>query len=307
MLRKILILVFFILGLFPGFLNAQNKKIEIVTTLFATYDFVKQIAKDNVNVSLLIPPGVESHTFELKPQDIIRINKADIFVYTGKFMEPWVEDILKGITNKNLVVIDVSQGVELISGETHDEAGEHGQGHGGKDPHIWLDLANDQIIVNSIAKALIDKDSKNKTFYLINAKDYNAKLADLDLRFKQTITSAKYKTIVYAGHFVFGYFAKRYGLTNISPYEGFSPNAEPSAKAIATLVNKLKTSGMKYVYYEELIDPKVARMISLETGAKLELLHGAHNVSKDELSKGVTFIAIMEDNLKKLKVGLECQ
>jgi zinc transport system substrate-binding protein len=96
-------------------------------------------------------------------------------------------------------------------------------------------------------------------------------------------------------------------LEHDSPYEGFSPNAEPSPKAIAELIKKLKGSGIKYIYYEELLDPKVARTISQETGAKLELLHGAHNVSKDELKSGVTYISIMEDNLKKLKVGLECR
>jgi len=308
-------------------------KIEVVTTLFPTYDFARQIGKDNVNVSLLLPPGVESHTFEPKPQDIVRINKADVFVYTGKFMEPWVEDLLKGISNKNLVVVDASNGIELMADEDHDEEredrtedGEHHEGegehheeenhhegdhehhhHGGKDPHIWVDLANDQVMVNTIAQAFAEKDPANSVIYLNNAKEYNAKLAALDKRFKETLSTAKHKTIIYAGHFAFGYFAKRYGLEHVSPYDGFSPNAEPSPKAIAELINKIKGSGMKYIYYEELLDPKVARVISQETGAKLELLHGAHNVSKDELNSGVTFIDIMEGNLKKLKIGLECQ
>ena len=284
-------------------------------------------------MSLLLPPGVESHTFEPKPQDIVRINKADVFVYTGKFMEPWVEDLLKGISNKNLVVVDASNGIELMADEDHDEEredrtedGEHHEGegehheeenhhegdhehhhHGGKDPHIWVDLANDQVMVNTIAQAFAEKDPANSVIYLNNAKEYNAKLAALDKRFKETLSTAKHKTIIYAGHFAFGYFAKRYGLEHVSPYDGFSPNAEPSPKAIAELINKIKGSGMKYIYYEELLDPKVARVISQETGAKLELLHGAHNVSKDELNSGVTFIDIMEGNLKKLKIGLECQ
>ena len=113
--------------------------------------------------------------------------------------------------------------------------------------------------------------------------------------------------IIYGGHFAFGYFAKRYGLTHESPYPGFSPNAEPSPKAIAELISKMRASGQKYIYYEELIEPKVARIIAEETGATLELLHGAHNVSKKELKSGITFLDIMEDNLQKLKVGLECQ
>jgi zinc transport system substrate-binding protein len=332
MFRKI-IGIFFIslLGVVCAMAQDSSRKVEIVTTLFPTYDFTRQIGKDKVNVSLLLPPGVESHTFEPKPQDVVRINKADVFIYTGKYMEPWAEDILKGVSNKNLVVVDASNGIELMdedvkdsehyegAGSPHEKKAEHrekayrggehdhGQHHGGKDPHIWVDLVNDQIMVDTIAKALAEKDPAHGAFYLNNAKVYNAKLADLDKRFKETFSTTKHKTIIYAGHFAFGYFAKRYGLEHVSPYDGFSPNAEPSPKAIAELINKIKASGMKDIYYEELLDPKVARVISQETGAKLELLHGAHNVSKDELNSGITFIKIMEDNLEKLKVGLECQ
>ena len=312
-------LLILLLGCFSAFAQESKGKLEIVTTLFPTYDFAKQIGKDKINVSLLLPPGVESHTFEPKPQDVVRINKADVFIYTGKYMEPWAEDLLKGVSNKDLAVVDSSLGIELMVEDDHEEEEddyekdhpqdhEHGHHHhGGKDPHIWVHLANDQIMVDAIAKALAKKDPANGVFYLNNAKEYNVKLADLDKRFKETLSTAKHKTIIYAGHFAFGYFAKRYGLGHVSPYDGFSPNAEPSPKAIAELINKIKGSGIKYIYYEELLDPKVARTISQETGAKLELLHGAHNVSKDELSRGVTFLDIMEDNLKKLKIGLECQ
>jgi zinc transport system substrate-binding protein len=301
-------LLIVLLSCFNVFAQESTKKLEVVTTLFPTYDFAQKVGKDTINVSLLLPPGLESHTFEPKPQDVVRINKADIFIYTGKYMEPWVEDLLKGVSNKNLLVVDASTGIELISEGHHDEdEGDHDDHHGGKDPHIWLDLANAQIMVDTIAKALVEKDPANSAFYLNNAKEYKSKLADLDRRFQETLSTAKHKKIIYGGHFAFGYFAKRYGLEHDSPYDGFSPNAQPSPKAIAGLINQLKQSGIKYIYYEELLDPKVARTISQETGAKLELLHGAHNVSKDELRRGVTFLDIMEDNLKKLKVGLECQ
>jgi len=310
MLKKFLrVLLILLLGYCNVLAQEGKGKLEIVTTLFPTYDFTRQIGKDKVNVSLLLPPGVEAHTFEPKPQDVVRINKADVFIYTGRYMEPWVEDMLQGVSNKKIAVVDASLGVQLMSTGDHDEEEEdhEGEHHGGKDPHIWVDFGNAQIMVDTIAKALTEKDPVNDAFYLHNAKEYKMKLADLDRRFKETLSTAKHKTIIYGGHFAFGYFAKRYGLEHDSPYDGFSPNAEPSPKAIASLIEKLKKSGIKYIYYEELLDPKVARTISQETGAKLELLHGAHNVSKDELAKGVTFIDIMEDNLKKLRVGLECQ
>jgi len=332
MFKKVMAVFLFVFLLAEGLLMAQSdqgkRKIEVVATLFPTYDFAKQIGKDRINVTLLLPPGVEPHAFEPRPADIVRISKADVFIYTGKYMEPWVEDMLKGISNKNLLVVDASKGIALMSEEEHDEDVEHGEEkhhdeeetkhekyhkeshshyHDNNDPHIWLDLANDQIIVDTITEAFIKVDQVNKDFYLKNTNEYKNKLSDLDKRFKETFVTAKHKTIIYGGHFAFGYFTKRYGLEHISPYAGFSPNAEPTPKAITELIEKLKASGTKYVYYEELLDPKVARVIASETGARLELLHGAHNVSKEELERGVTFIIIMESNLRKLKIGLECK
>ncbi|MCM8823306.1 MAG: zinc ABC transporter substrate-binding protein [Candidatus Omnitrophica bacterium] len=286
-------------------------QIKVITTLFPTYDFVRQIGKDKVDVSLFLPPGVEPHTFEPKPKDILKLNRADIFIYTGKYMEPWVEDLLKSISNKNLLVIDASYGIELISSEEedvhHEDEHINHHYHSEVDPHIWLDLENAQIMVDNIATALVKKDPVNREFYLNNAQDYKLKLIELDNLFKDIFSQAKHRTIIYAGHFAFGYFAKRYGLKHISPYQGFSPNAEPSPKAIGELIKFIKGSGQKYIYYEELIEPKVAKILSQETGVKLELLHAAHNVSRSELNRGVTFIEIMKANLEKLKVGLECQ
>jgi len=322
--RLVCALFIFFTGFSLVFAQDGKGKLDAAATLFPTYDFARQIGKDKVNVFLLLPPGVEAHTFEPKPQDMSRINKADVFIYTGKYMEPWVEDLLKGVSNKNLVVVDSSAGIELMAEDDHDEEEGHEEGghnedgiheqeehghhhHGGKDPHIWLDLGNAGLMVDNIAAAFAGKDPVNKDFYLANAREYKLKLEDLDRRFREAFATAKHKTIIYGGHFAFGYFARRYGLQYDSPYEGFSSNAEPGPKAIAQLIDKLKASGIKYIYYEELLDPKVARTVSQETGAKMELLHGAHNVSRDELQKGATFIDIMEGNLEKLKVGLECR
>ncbi|HOV15284.1 MAG TPA: zinc ABC transporter substrate-binding protein, partial [Spirochaetota bacterium] len=135
-------------------------------------------------------------------------------------------------------------------------------------------------------------------------KVYNEKLDILDKKYKETIDKCEIKTIMYGGHFAFGYMAKRYGLKHISPYEGFSSNAEPSPQKIAELIEKIKDNNIEYLFFEELLEPKVANTISKVTGVKLEMLHAAHNISKDELSKNITFIDIMESNLIKLKKGL---
>lgn len=207
---------------------ATAQKIHVITTLFPLYDFAKNIGQDKVDVVLLLPPGVEPHGFEPKPDDIVRINKADLFIYTGPFMEPWAADILKGLDNKNLVVVDSSKDISFMEekGERpHEHKKEHGHSHEKKhqhddemDPHIWLDLANAQKMVEHILEGLVKKDPTHKELYSKNAEQYKSKLNDLDQKFKEALSRCKTKVFVHAGHFAFGYLAKRYGLQYVSAY-----------------------------------------------------------------------------------------
>jgi zinc transport system substrate-binding protein len=293
-----------------AFLSAQEvaplTKIKIVTTIFPLYDFAREVGGRFVEVSLVLPPGVEPHAFEPTPGDISRINEADIFIFSSRVMEPWVQRLLPGITNQNLQIIDASRGDQLLARWKVSELGETWE-QGNKDPHFWLDFSIDMMVVDSIAEALIERDSAHKKDYLTNAEAYKAKLTALDQSYRVGLKDCATQTIVLGGHVAFGYLTRRYGLQSTSPYTGFSPNAEPSPKAVADVITAMKETGANRVYYEELVTPKVANVIADETGAKATLLHAAHNVSADELAGGVTFISIMEDNLKKLREGLQCQ
>jgi zinc transport system substrate-binding protein len=298
--------------------GGSEARLKVVTTLFPLYDFARSIGRDQVDVSLLLPPGVEAHSFEPRPSDIVKISGAALFVYTGKFMEPWVDQVLKGVTNPNLKIVDASVGIQLITGESeahevqaghkdgadHEGAG-HGHSHAGVDPHIWLDLSNAQKMVDTVARGLIEVDSAHRDFYLRNAAEYKKRLAALDERFMRELSHCAKREIVHGGHFTFGYLARRYNLKYIAAL-GFTPDSQPSPRQLAALVNQIRDHGLKYVFYEELIEPRVAETLSRETGATLLLLHGAHNVSKQELERGVTFLSIMEQDLTNLKVGLEC-
>jgi zinc transport system substrate-binding protein len=303
-------IIFIVIGLMVFFIlknqsdNSKNvtsghKKLQIVTTLFPLYDFVKNIGQDNVDVTLLLPPGVDAHSFEPRPGDVILINQADIFVYTGKFMELWADDIVKSITNKNLLVVNASNGITLIPAVSNDS----NEQNSSIDPHIWLDFDNAGIIVNSIAKALSEKDPANSPKYEKNATGYLQQLKDLDNEYKSDISLCSSKEIIYAGHYAFGYLVKRYGLKYFAA-QGVSPDSEPTAVDLINLVNHIKKDNIKYIFYEELTSPKIAQALSDETGAKLLLLNAGHNISRDQLRQGITFITIMKNNLTNLKIGL---
>jgi len=292
--------------------KTDSQKITVVTTLFPLYDFAKNIGQDKVEVSLLLPPGVEAHTFEPKPSDITKINNADIFVYTGEFMEPWAHDIIEG-ADKKVKVVDASANIEMMKeeheheeeAEHHEAEEEHGHEHGGVDPHIWLDFDNAKIMAENIAKTLSEIDPQNAEYYKNNLKSYQGKLSDLDNSYKNSLTSCQSKTIVYGGHYAFGYMGKRYGLAYESAY-GISPDSEPSARDLAGLISQIRTKKIAYVFFEELVSPKVAETLAKETGAGLLLLNPAHNLTKDEFEKNESFLSIMEKNLSNLKIGLNC-
>lgn len=275
-----------------------QKRLRVVTTLFPLYDFSKNIAKEKAEVSLLLPLGIEAHSFEPKLRDIINIRKADIFIYTGKYMEPWVEDILEGIDDKNLLIIDASKNIFPATRQKNNY---------NIDPHIWLDFLFAQKIVDEILKGFVKKDPANINYYLKNAEDYKIQLKNLDAEYKESLSTCKKDFLIHGGHFAFGYLVKRYNLKYLSAYRGFSPDAEPTPQNLIELIEKMKTHKIKYVFYEESINPKIAKIIAKDTGAKLLKLHGAHNISEDEFKSGVTFISLMKKNLDNLRIGLECK
>ena len=312
-------LLFFLLVLFPTLLlqscqknekvtGAQNT-LKVVTTLFPLYDFARNVGQQRAEVSLLLPPGVEPHAFEPRPADMKRIHGSDLFIFTGKYMEPWVDALLKGVDAKNLSVVDTSNDITLIQGRhTHEEVDHaHTETLVSPDPHVWLDFSNAMKMVDSIAAAYMARDPQNAGFYRTNAEEYKKKLEELDRKYKDTLAQCRSRVIIHAGHFAFGYLTRRYNVKYVSAFRGFAPDAEPTPKRLIELAENVKKYSVRHIYYEELITPKVAEAISQETGCGLLMLHGAHNITREETVGGVTFLHVMEKNLENLKVGLQCR
>ncbi|MFA5986267.1 MAG: metal ABC transporter substrate-binding protein [Parcubacteria group bacterium] len=310
MKQKIFIAIIVILALIAVvFLLKSNQKkespsarISVVTTLFPLYDFAKNVGGDHVDVSLLLPPGVEAHSFEPTPSDIITINRSDVFVYTGAFMEPWVEDVIAGMQNDTVTIVNTSAHIALIN-ENEDHGDE--SSHSGIDPHVWLDFDNAQKMVDAITDALAQKDPTHAGDYRTNAVQYKETLAQLDHTYATTLAQCRRRDIVYGGHYAFGYMSKKYDLRYEAAY-GISPNAEPSAQDLAQLVEQIKKNGITTIFYEDLLNPKIAETLARETNTKLLALTPAGNISKEDYQTGTTFVMLMEKNLQNLAQGLSC-
>lgn len=289
--------------------ESATNKIKATASLFPQYDFARQIAGDKAEVSLLLPPGSESHTYDPSPADVLKISSSDIFLYTGKEMEPWANQIISSVQNDKLIIADVSSGIDLIESEYHSHHhGEHNHRENEHehnfDPHFWLDLTLAAKTVDNIAAAFCEKDSQNSSYYKNNAENLKQKLLELDADFNDMISTSKRNGIVFAGRFAHLYFIKRYGLDYISAFDSCSTEAEPSVKKVAKILDFIEKNDIPAVYYEEFSEPKIANSIAEQTGVKTLKFSTLHNVTKEQLESGVTFVELMRENLENLRQGL---
>lgn len=282
----------------------------IVATLFPQYDFAREIVGDYGMVRLLLEPGMESHSFDPTTADMKEINDADLFLYTGPELETWVAQIEDSFSDR-LHIVNLSENLmEELEGaaheeESHEEA-DHGEmGHHHEvEPHIWTNPVYAMEMVQQICDAVCELDPEHADIYKENTENYLAQLENLDKAFQEVVENGVRKEVVHGGRFALYYFAKRYGITFYAAYDSCEAQMEPSAKTVANLMKKVQEEQMTVVFYEELVEPRVARSISEDTGAKLLLLHSCHNVSKEEFEAGATYLGLMQKNVENLRIAL---
>jgi len=291
--------------LLPSFSPGESQpKLKVVASLFPLQEFAGAVGGDRIQATLLLPPGAEVHTWEPKPSDLVKIIQADVFIYIGPSMEPWVDKVLKTIQAKDLKVVEASRGLPLV--EADDGGGKIKGGHSEKlDPHVWLDFTLDLEIVDALAVAFSEKDPIHAPFYRKNAENYKAKLRELDQKYLESLAKCRHRHILLSGHAAFAYLARRYGLQQIS-LSGVSPNAEPTPKRMAQVLEATKKYGIKYIYSEELVNPRLSRALAKEAKVSVLLLNPGHNLTREGIQKKMTFLGLMEMNLRNLRQGLEC-
>ena len=312
--------------------KADDGKIQIVATLFPYYDFARAIVGNRADVTLLLSPGREAHSFEPTPLDAVTISESDVFLYNGGEGEYWVDSML-GAAGENIAVIarmmdyvdaldeEYVEGMQGADGHDHDhehgshddhddhdhdhEEDEHDSDEVEYDEHIWTSPVNAMKITQVIADTLQEMDSADADTFAANAEDYLGKLKNLDQEFRNVADGADLDLIVMADKFPLRYFADTYGLRYRAAFSGCASDTEPSAKTIAYLIDKVREEQIPAVYYLELSSHRVAEIISEETGAKPLLFHSCHNVTRREFDNGVTYLELMEQNVVNLRKGLE--
>lgn len=281
----------------------EKDKTSIVATTFAPYDFARQIAGDSADVTMLLSPGEESHTYEPTPGDIMKIQQCDLFIYGGGESEKWVESILDTL-DQSIRTVKMMETVELCE-EEHDHSEHNEHSHEEEyDEHVWTSPLNAIEIVKAISAELQKADRSNAGLYVENTEEFISELERLDSEFEEIIDKSVNKTIVIGDRFPLMYFTERYSLSYDSAFPGCSAQTEANPATMARLIDKIREEDIPVVFKVDLSKGSVAQTISEATGAEIDTLYSCHVISAEDFTAGETYISLMNRNLKALESAL---
>lgn len=277
----------------------DETKLQIVCTSFPAYDFAREIAGDRAELTLLIKPGSEVHSYEPTPKDMIRIQESDLFICNGGESEQWAKTLITPELNTIYMMDCVDTVEESADGIYNAEDGEPEL-----DEHVWTSPLNAIKISEEICNALCKLDTNNAEEYKMNFAAYKAQLMALDREFRQVIKNSGKHTLVFADRFPMRYFALEYGLDCYAAFPGCSSETEPSAKTVAYLIDRVREDKIPAVLYMEFSNQKMADVICEDTGCKKLPFYSAHSVSAEQFKQGVSYLDLMRINLNSLKEAL---
>ncbi|MBO4863128.1 MAG: zinc ABC transporter substrate-binding protein [Eubacterium sp.] len=303
-------------------------KLQIVTTIFPGYDWVREIvgsgtnsvdksAADKADITMLLDNGVDLHSYQPTAADIAKISNCDVFIYVGGESDSWVDDALKEAINKDMIVIDLLEVLgdtvkeeEVVEGmEAEEEEEEESEEEEGPeyDEHVWLSLKSSEKLCSAISDALVKADPDNADAYKANVEAYQAKLDELDAEYQKAVDEAKYDTILFGDRFPFRYMVDDYGLNYYAAFVGCSAETEASFETIIFLSEKVDELELPAIFTIEGSDGKIANTIKNNTKAKNQeilTINSLQSIVSGDVENGTTYLNVMKDNLEVLKKAI---
>jgi len=283
--------------------TTHSDGLRVLASIFAPYDFAREILGGIGEVRMLVPPGVEVHSFEPTARDIIALQQSDVFVYVGGESDEWIERILESMDTSKIRLIRLVDCVDLLD-EIEFDAQSDPHKDNSFDEHVWTNPLNAIRIVQQLVSVFSTADADHADVYYRNGVAYSAKLEALDSRFRDIVATSNRTTLVFGDRFPFRYFADEYGLASYAAFPGCSTATEVSAKTMSLLIDTIRAQSIPVVFYVEGPSHRIAEAICEETGAVALLLHACHTISKDDFASGVTYIDLMEANAENLSRAL---
>jgi zinc transport system substrate-binding protein len=315
-MKKLILLMIFVLclaacnnGIPAESHDTESRPLRVIATIFPPYDFVRRIAGDRVDLSMLISPGAESHIFEPTPHDMVSIGDADLLIHIGGHKDEWVGSAIKSVGNENIRLVPLAEIAGELVAEFHiecdgccEEEDEHI--HDDFDVHVWTCPRRVIEIAGNLADILSEMDSANADFYRQNADDFIAELQELDNEFVNAAENGVRDIIVFGDRFPFRYFVNTYGLRAVAAFDGCCVDTSVAPGTVASIITMVENLDIPVVFYIELSNKMVANTIGEATGAVLLEFHSTHNISSADFNAGVTYLDLMRRNVQNLRKAL---
>ncbi len=296
------VLAAFLLGggyvLYKNRTTSSTDKVAVTASFYPVAEFSRQVGGDLVEVTTMVKPGVEPHDYEPSPSELTKLYRSKLFVYNGAQLERWVDRIKPDLASNHVPAVEASSGIQITDATDGEDAGS-------PDPHVWLDPVLAVGMVDNIAKAMSQADPIHKATYEKNAAAYKAKLAQLDSDFRVGLAQCSRHDIV-TSHAAFAYLAKRYGLNQL-PISGLSPDAEPTPQELADIATFAKAHGVTYIFFEDLVSPKLSQTIATEVDAQTISFNPLEGLTAEEVKTGADYLSVQRDNLQSLRTALDCK
>lgn len=285
----------------------------VVASFYPLYDFARNVAGERAEVLSLVPDGVEPHDWEPSPRDLVQLRKAHLFIVNGAGLEPWADRLARELP-ASIVLVKATEGLPLVkaprAGHGHDHARDNGKEHRHDaepdlDPHVWLDPVLAAMQVERIRDALASVDPAGAPAYAARAAAYLGRLEALDRAFRTGLQECARRDVVVT-HAAFGYLANRYRLSMI-PVTGISPETEPSPKELAALVRLARRRNVQYIFFETLVNSRVAATLAREVGARTLVLNPVEGLTREQVGTGADYVSLMQENLRNLRTALDCR
>ena len=295
---------------------SKSGKLKIITTIFPVYDWVRQIAGDHADITMLLDSGTDLHSYQPTADDLVKLSGCDLFIYIGGESDAWTKDALESTFRTGRIAMNLMELLgesvkeeEIKEGmQAEEEDEETAEDTPEYDEHIWLSLRNAAKLCRTIADVLGTMDEANAAEYTANADAYIEKLNALDAQYKAAVDAAKVKTLLFGDRFPFRYMVDDYGLDYYAAFVGCSAESEASFETIVTLAGKIDALDLHAIMQIESADGSIAETIRQNTKTKdqtILTLNSMQTVTAKDVKDGAEYLAIMQENLPLLQQALQ--
>jgi zinc transport system substrate-binding protein len=294
--------------------TGNGDQLSVVATIFPPYDFAREIIGDKADITMLLRAGAEPHSYDPTPQDIIKIQNCDVFIYVGGESDEWVNGVLDGVDTSKMKIITLMDCVEVVEEEVvegmeDEEEDERADAEEPEEPeydeHVWTSPRNAKLIVQKLSDTFCEVDADNAELYQANTAAYLTKLDELDAKFQAVVDDAARKTIVIGDRFPFRYLTDAYGLSYFAAFPGCATETEASAQTVKFLVDKIKEERIPVVLYVSNANGKMANSIAEETGVKVLPMQSCELIAASDFNAGKGYIELMTANVDALREALK--